>query len=256
MSEFNASFNQAQTTSNQHTSATPLTSALQINDLFWTLQGEGRWSGRRALFVRLPFCNYDCPWCDTEYNSFKKVTEDEFLQFTKQEPARFAVITGGEPMAHKDLTRIIMLLKKEGFEIACETNGSLPIPDTIDFPTVSPKRFTQKKYPEFFIHEDALAKAKELKYVVDSDFDFKILDRHNLSKSDQSLMDHLETDVNKKMLSAEVVASKTFAATNIRYSLTPEYSTMKQQLPRILSYIKDNPQWQLNLQTHKWIDIP
>ncbi len=239
--------------SNFNTSFPPQTSPLQINDLFWTLQGEGRWSGRRALFVRLPFCNYDCPWCDTEYNSFKKISEDEFLQFTKQEPARFAVITGGEPMAHKDLARIIMLLKKEGFEIACETNGSLPIPAAIDFPTVSPKRYTQKKYPEFFIHEDALAKAKELKYVVDDQFDFKILDRHKSSTNINASVGRLETD-NK--LSSEVVASERFAATAIRYSLTPEYSTMKQQLPRVLAYIKDNPQWQLNLQTHKWIDIP
>ncbi len=256
MSEFNTSLPQTQATSDQSLSTTPLASALQINDLFWTLQGEGRWSGRRALFVRLPFCNYDCPWCDTEYNSFRKVTEDEFLQFTKHEPARFAVITGGEPMAHKDLARIIMLLKNEGFEIACETNGSLPIPAAIDFPTVSPKRYTQKKYPEFFIHADALAKAKELKYVVDTGFDFKILDRHNLSKHDISSGSNLETDGYIKPLSAESVASKKFAPTNIRYSLTPEYSTMKQQLPRILAYIKDNPQWQLNLQTHKWIDIP
>jgi organic radical activating enzyme len=194
----------------QNTAAnTRISAPLQINDLFWTLQGEGRWTGRRALFVRLPFCNYDCPWCDSEYNSFKKISEDEFLQFTKQESARFAVITGGEPMAHKDLPRIIMLLKKEGFEIACETNGSLPIPAAIDFPTVSPKRFTQKKYPEFFIHEDALTKAKELKYVVDSDFDFKILDRHNISTNDKSSVGTLETDRKNTALSAEGIPTKT-----------------------------------------------
>ena len=218
----------------------PVAAPLQINDLFWTLQGEGRWSGRRALFVRLPFCNYDCPWCDTEYNSFKKISEDEFSQFAKQEPARFAVITGGEPMAHKDLPRIIMLLKNEGFEIACETNGSLPIPATIDFPTVSPKRYTQKKYPEYFIHEDALLKAKELKYVVDDAFDFKILDRHNSQITSQG----------------KIETSNHETKSRIRYSLTPEYSTMQKQLPRIMDFIKDNPQWQLNLQTHKWINIP
>lgn len=214
---------------------------LQINDLFWTLQGEGRWSGRRALFVRLPFCNYDCPWCDTEYNSFKKISEEDFLSFAKQESARFAVITGGEPMAHKDLKRIIMLLKKEGFEIACETNGSLPIPEDIDFPTVSPKRYTQKKYPEFYIHEDALKKAKEIKYVVDTDFDFNILSRHSQQQNATPIpsTNSLQTE-----------------SSHVRYSLTPEYSTMDQQLPRILEFIKLNPQWQLNLQTHKWINIP
>ena len=256
MSKLNNSFRQQQETFDQNPSTTPKTTPLQINDLFWTLQGEGRWSGRRALFVRLPFCNYDCPWCDTEYNSFKKISEEEFLQFTQQESARFAVITGGEPMAHKDLARIIMLLKKEGFEIACETNGSLPIPANIDFPTVSPKRFTQQKYPEYYIHEDALAKAKELKYVVDTEFDFKILDRHTILVNDKLSGGCFATDGKSKALSTEISASERFAATNIRYSLTPEYSTMKQQLPRILAYIKDNPQWQLNLQTHKWIDIP
>lgn len=203
-----------------------LTTPLQINDLFWTLQGEGRWTGRRALFIRLPFCNYNCPWCDTEYNSFKKISEEDFVSFAKQEPARFAVITGGEPMAHKDLQRIIMLLKKEGFEIACETNGSFPIPDEIDFPTISPKAYTQNKFPAYYIHEDAFKKAREIKYVVDGSFDFAILDRH------------LPMD------------------SNVRYSLTPEYSQMTEQLPRILAYIQKNPQWQLNLQTHKWIEIP
>jgi 7-carboxy-7-deazaguanine synthase len=125
-----------------------------------------------------------------------------------------------------------MLLKNEGFEIACETNGSLPIPEAIDFPTVSPKRYTQKKYPEYFIHDDALSKAKEFKYVVDDEFDFKILDRH--STNDSAVTAH----------------------SGVRYSLTPEYSKMKEHLPRIMEFIKAHPQWQLNLQTHKWIEIP
>jgi organic radical activating enzyme len=245
---------------------------LQINDLFWTVQGEGRWSGRRALFVRLPFCNYDCPWCDTEYNSFKKTPVEDFVSFIKQEPSRFAVITGGEPMAHKDLTRIIMLLKKEGFYIACETNGSLPIPDEIDFPTVSPKRYTQKKFPEYFMHDDARAKAKEFKYVVDDDFDFKILERHNVKFTANNLSANSVVDCNTMVKESSAPTSAESASANntaspkdeavrysnreVRFSLTPEYSTMQKQLPRILKYIQENPKWQLNLQTHKWINIP
>lgn len=233
------------------------TSPLQINDLFWTLQGEGRWTGQRALFVRLPFCNYDCPWCDTEYNSFKKFTEDEFLIFARQEKARFAVITGGEPMAHKDLARIIMLLKKEGFYIACETNGSLPIPKEIDFPTVSPKRYTKNKYPEFFIHDDAFQKAKEFKYVVDTDFDFSILDRHK--RYGVSVRKISEPHQNKDLQDRGAIESAEGIGPSgdipVRYSLTPEYNKMSEQLPRILDYIQKNPQWQLNLQTHKWIQI-
>jgi 7-carboxy-7-deazaguanine synthase len=239
---------QTATPGNTQKTATP--GALQINDLFWTLQGEGRWSGRRALFVRLPFCNYNCPWCDTEYNSFKKVSATEFVEFAKSEPARFAVITGGEPMAHKDLSRIIMLLKNEGFEVACETNGSLPIPSDIDFPTVSPKRYTQKKYPEYFIHDDAFQKAREFKYVVDDDFDFTVLNRHRIVKPNS------DTAKNRDAHSNPTTDLQQNPSQEIRYSLTPEYSTMQRQLPRILEFIKQHPQWQLNLQTHKWIHIP
>lgn len=201
-------------------------STLQINDLFWTLQGEGRWTGRRALFVRLPFCNYDCVWCDTKYDSFEKWSEEAFLKFATKETSRFAVITGGEPTMHKDLPRIIELLKREGFYIACETNGSFPVPEGIDFVTVSPKTFTQGKFPDYYIHDGALTRASEFKYVVDKNFDFSILKRHAP------------------------------LAENITYSLSPEFSDMKANVEKIIGFIKANPEWKLSLQTHKWIDIP
>lgn len=204
----------------------PKNKTIALNDLFWTLQGEGRWMGHRALFVRLPFCNYNCSWCDTEYDSFSPWTQKDFQEFCQQEPARFAVITGGEPLVHKDLPLILETLKKMNFKIACETNGSAPIPDLIDFPTVSPKAFTQKKFPEFYIHEQAFTKAKEFKYVVDKDFDFKILKRH------QPFQDH------------------------ITYTLSPEYSQMQSMSLKIIDYIKENPSWNLSLQTHKWLNIP
>lgn len=204
---------------------------LQINDLFWTIQGEGRWAGHRALFVRMPYCNYDCPWCDTEYDSYKNYSLEEFEIFCTQEPARFAVITGGEPTAHKDTPRVIELLKKHGFYIACETNGSLPIPVGIDFPTVSPKRFTKSKFAPYHIHESVYASAKEWKYVVDKDFDFSILNRH---KS----------------------AAKFMADTAVVHSLSPEHGDMAVNTQSILNYVAENPQWKLSLQTHKWINVP
>lgn len=199
---------------------------LHINDLFWTLQGEGRWSGHRALFVRLPFCNYDCPWCDTEYNSYKEWSPEQFVEFCRQEPARFAVITGGEPLAHKHLEKVISLLKQEGFYIACETNASLPAPEGIDFITASPKAFTRGKLPPYYIHPELAPKVSEYKYVVDKDFDFETLSRH---KEDHSKIIH---------------------------SLSPEYNQLEKCTQRILNYIQTNPSWSLSLQTHKWINIP
>ena len=199
---------------------------IQYNDLFWTLQGEGRHMGRRALFVRLPFCNYDCPWCDTEYNSYKKITEADFISFAKQETARFAVITGGEPLAHKHLGRVIKILKSLNFEIACETNGSLPAPQEIDFVTCSPKAFTKSNYEPFYIHPELYSQVSEFKYVVDDQFDFSLLERHS---NDPSYVVH---------------------------SLSPEFNKMRENTKKILNYIQEKPRWKLSLQTHKWIDIP
>lgn len=199
---------------------------LQINDLFWTLQGEGRNVGRRALFVRLPYCNYDCPWCDTEYNSYTKWSVEDFEKFVTKEKARFAVITGGEPLFHKDLSRVLRILKKYDFEIACETNGSIPAPTEIDFVTTSPKAFTKGKHAPYYIHPDLFGRTSEWKYVVDKDFDFNLLKRHE---------PHTE---------------------GVTYSLSPEFGDMKNSVARIMEYIQDHPQWRLSLQTHKWINIP
>jgi len=178
----------------------------------------------------MPFCNYDCTWCDTEYDSYKNYSLAEFESFCQQEPARFAVITGGEPTLHKDTPRIVEILKRLGFYIACETNGSAPIPEGIDFPTVSPKRFTKSKHEPYYIHPSVYENAKEWKYVVDDQFDFSILDRH----STETLPHHSETV----------------------HSLSPEHGAMKMNTERILEYVAKNPQWKLSLQTHKWINIP
>lgn len=199
---------------------------LQINDIFWTLQGEGRWAGRRALFVRLPYCNYDCPWCDTDYDSFEPLSEEDFKAFATKEPSRFAVITGGEPLAHKDLPRILKILKDLGFYIACETNGSFPTPSEIDFVTVSPKSHTQNKWPAYYVDPKTFNAASEFKYVVDDDLDFSILKRHEPYQK------------------------------NVTYSLSPEFGNMKKNVEKIISFIQQNPEWKLSLQTHKWIDIP
>jgi len=195
---------------------------LHINNVFWTFQGEGYHAGRRALFVRMPYCNLKCPWCDTEFNSHKEWPEDEFVKFAKQEKCGFAVITGGEPMMHKHTQSVANILKALGFYIACETNGMFPIVNNIDFITVSPKAYSDSP---FSIHPNAYLNANEFKYVVEKDFDFKALRFHNTGDGR-------------------------------RYSLSPEFNDMKNSLARIFEYIKENPGWRISLQTHKWMDVP
>lgn len=192
----------------------------RLNDLFWTIQGEGFNSGRRALFVRLPFCDLKCSWCDTQFNSYREVTEEEFSRVIESESARFAVITGGEPMMNKQIGAVVSFLKSFGFEIACESNGRWPIADGLDFVTVSPKRDDGYK-----VHSDAIAKADEFKYVIDEGFDWSVLARHNTK--DGRI-----------------------------YSLSPEFSRFDQSVAEIVAFVKENPEWKISLQTHKWMKIP
>jgi organic radical activating enzyme len=192
----------------------------KINDVFWTFQGEGEQAGRRALFVRMPFCDLKCEWCDTEFNTFKTWREDQFKDFAASEPGRFAVVTGGEPMMNKQTPRVLDWLKDLGFEIACESNGRWPILDRIDFPTVSPKR--QGGYT---IHPRVWDRVKEFKYVIDEGFDWRVLDRHN------------ERD------------------DGVRLSLSPEFGRFTKSLEEIFEYIRKNPRWRISLQTHKWMEI-
>lgn len=195
---------------------------LRLVEMFHTFQGEGKHWGRRAFFVRLPYCNLKCSWCDTSFNQFTKFSEEEFLNEAAKEPHRFAVITGGEPTMNKQTPRIIELLKSKGYEIAIETNGTFPIPDGIDFVTVSPKRDAN-----FEIHADAALKANEVKIVVDADFDF------NICKIYQ------EQEWTKL----------------VRLSLSPEFNNLQESIKRIEEYIVKNPQWRVSLQTHKFMGV-
>lgn len=199
-----------------------MTELIRLVEMFWTFQGEGANWGRRALFVRMPFCNLKCTWCDTEFNKFEKFTEQQIIDFASQEPCRFAVITGGEPMMNKDTPRVIKILKDLGFEIACETNGTFPIYDGIDFVTVSPKRDAG-----YSVHPSVIEKINELKIVVDHGFDFKVC-----------------TDFEFIGLSS-----------TCRKTLSPEYGFFKLNVDQITRFIQENPKWRISLQTHKWLGV-
>lgn len=195
---------------------------IHLNDVFFTFQGEGKYAGTRALFVRMPYCNLSCSWCDTSFNSHREWDEADFHAFASTEKTRFAVVTGGEPMMHKHTPKVVELLKGLGYFVATETNGCFPIVAGIDFVTCSPKRDSE---PPYFVHRDAWPKIGEFKYVVDQGFDFRVLDRHELKDGR-------------------------------RYSLSPEFGRMKESLQEIEAYIKDNPRWRISLQTHKWMGVP
>ncbi len=189
-----------------------------LNDLFWTYQGEGINSGNRALFIRLPHCNLTCSWCDTEFNTHQAYDRQSFIDFINQEQSRFAVITGGEALMNPQIKDVISLLKEHGFFIACETNGTMPYIDGIDFVTCSPKAQSC-----FKINSKIRNHVNEYKYVVDEFFDFDILSRHD--------------DEVKELW------------------LSPEFNTLQSSLTRITDFIIKNPRWRLNTQTHKFLGL-
>lgn len=113
---------------------------MRINEIFYSLQGEGHYTGTPAVFVRLSGCNLRCPFCDTQHLPFREMTEEEIAGHVSQYPTRHVVITGGEP-ALQLTPALTDLLHGRGYFIQMETNGSVRLPDgvEVDWITCSPK---------------------------------------------------------------------------------------------------------------------
>ena len=116
----------------------------RVNDIFYSLQGEGRNTGRAAIFIRFAGCNLKCPFCDTDFSQYEEMSDEDILNRIKSYPSRFVVLTGGEPSLQVD-KQLVDLLHSHGYELAMETNGTHPIVDGIDWITCSPKGNTQIK---------------------------------------------------------------------------------------------------------------
>lgn len=111
---------------------------MKINEIFYSLQGEGYWTGTPAVFVRLSGCNLRCSFCDTAHESGTQRKEEEIVSEVAKYPARHVVITGGEPslfLTHS----LVEALHQAGKFVAVETNGTHPLPDNVDWVTLSPK---------------------------------------------------------------------------------------------------------------------
>ncbi len=111
----------------------------RVNDIFYSLQGEGYNTGRAAVFIRFAGCNLRCSFCDTEFDDYREMTAEEIMAAISRYPARFVVLTGGEPTLQVD-EAFVNLLHQHGFEVAMETNGTRPAPQNLDWLTVSPKQ--------------------------------------------------------------------------------------------------------------------
>lgn len=192
--------------------------ALNINEVFYSLQGEGKHAGIAAVFVRLAGCTMGCPWCDTKYAQQVNytLTPKEILDLIKQYPAKTVVLTGGEP-TEQNITPLLEALHDEDFQIHIETNGANDIDTSLIYcTTVSPKKN---------VNENMLKKADVIKLVVDG----KI--------TEQEILDYKKYINNKTSL-----------------YLQPE-GNKQENIELCVKLIKANPCVKLSLQMHKLINI-
>lgn len=107
--------------------------AYDVHSIFPTIQGEGPFVGRPAVFIRLAGCNLQCPGCDTEYTRERALLSPQQickLVSSANLPGRLVVITGGEPF-RQDLTQLFRELAIAGFHVQVETNGTLAPSDSM-----------------------------------------------------------------------------------------------------------------------------
>ena len=214
----------------------------RVNEIFYSLQGEGYNTGRAAVFVRFSGCNLSCPFCDTDFTSFQEMTAEEIVGTVKalepspsaSSPCRLVVLTGGEPTLQVD-EALVSALQTAGHEVAMESNGTRPAPENLDWLTVSPKttggeRLEIKggRFPD------------EIKIVFDEDTD------------PETILAAL------KMTTP--ISSPRGGREGVLLFLQPCDTGDKERNTRIVKrcveYIKTHPHWRLSLQTHKLINIP
>lgn len=110
----------------------------KINELFYSLQGEGYYTGTPVVFIRFSGCNLSCSFCDTAHQEGTLMSDEEIVAAILAYPTRQVVLTGGEPSLWID-EAFVSLLKEAGFYVTIETNGTHPLPPNIDWVTCSPK---------------------------------------------------------------------------------------------------------------------
>jgi len=108
--------------------------ALIVNEIFYSLQGESTYAGRRCIFIRLAGCPLNCVWCDTEYakHEGKRLTIKRILETIKNWDCNLIEITGGEPLMQRNSILLMRELLKLGYEVMLETSGAFSIREVPD----------------------------------------------------------------------------------------------------------------------------
>lgn len=195
----------------------------RINEIFYSLQGEGRHAGTPAVFIRFAGCNLKCPFCDTDWTKGYAMTAAEIVEctqmYTKAYSPKLVVLTGGEPTLQVD-SELLDRLHTKFQTIAIETNGTHEVPAGVDFVTLSPK--------DDFVPQalSMLGIADEVKVVYDANHNPEFWHSHIVAKY---------------------------------YYLQPcdtgSEAKNREIIEKCVRYIKAHPWWKLSLQTQKILNI-
>ena len=192
---------------------------MKVNEIFYSLQGEGFHTGTPAVFLRLSGCNLRCPFCDTHHEEGREMTENEIVAQVRQYPSRFLVITGGEPSLFLTAS-LVDALHREGWRVHVETNGTHRLPENVDWVTLSPK--------DAFVGEVAarpvLPYCDELKVVF----------------TGEPLPDYGHIEATHRFLQP---------------CDTGDAARNREIMKGAVQYCLEHPAWRLSLQTHKVLDI-
>lgn len=191
---------------------------MKINEIFYSIQGEGWHAGTAAVFVRFSGCNLRCPFCDTKHQESTDMTEDQIIDEVLKYPARLVVLTGGEPTLQVTQS-LVEELQSYGKYVAVETNGTR-MPDFIpDWITLSPK-FEFVKGGKL-----RLKVCNELKVVWTGKNDMA---KYNTISARQYYIQPCDTGNAEE--NAKIVAE-------------------------VVEFVKKNPKWHISLQTQKILNI-
>ncbi|RXK47698.1 radical SAM protein [Aquirufa rosea] len=191
---------------------------------FYTIQGEGKFQGHAAYFIRLGGCDVGCHWCDVKeswpIDTHPIKTVKELVEEASAQPGKIVVITGGEPLMH-DLNPLTEALHEAGFRTHIETSGvAKEITGVWDWVCFSPKKFKEP-------NSDIFPLVNELKVII-------------YHPSDLSWAQTWTTHLPENSL----------------WLMQPEWSKQLDMNPLIVDFVKQSPRWQISVQTHKFLQIP